>query len=50
MSDKLKDSVKGFITLLPIEWTKGENNNISYPLAVVGSNDKAISPQAEDKA
>ena len=27
--------VKGYITLLPIEWTKGENNNIGYHTALV---------------
>ena len=27
---KKLEGVKGFITLLPIEWTKGENNNHKY--------------------
>ena len=27
--------IKGYITLLPIEWTKGENNNIGYHTALV---------------
>jgi phospholipase D1/2 len=30
--------VKGYITLLPIEWTKGENNNLGYHTALVTEN------------
>ena len=32
--DELKN-IKGFITILPIEWTKGENNNIGYHSALL---------------
>lgn len=41
--------VKGFITLLPIEWTMGENNNIGYATILVTVNDKKTTtpfPQA----
>jgi phospholipase D1/2 len=34
---KLTD-VKGFITTLPIDWTKGENNNMGYHMALVTDN------------
>ena len=34
---KLND-IKGFITRLPIEWTKDENNNLGYPTALVAKN------------
>ena len=40
---------KGFITLLPIEWTKRENNNIGYATILVTVNDKKTTnplPQA----
>ncbi len=33
------DSVKGFITALPIFWTKGENNRIPFPTALVTQNE-----------
>ena len=36
--------VKGYITLLPIEWTKGENNNIGYHTALVTENKQAPIP------
>ncbi len=32
--------VKGFITALPIQWTKGENNNFGYHTALMVQNDK----------
>lgn len=42
--------VKGYITLLPIEWTKGENNNFGYHTALVVHNDaKPLAPQEHEK-
>jgi phospholipase D1/2 len=38
------NGVKGFITLLPIEWTKGENNNLGYPTALVAKVEPIASP------
>ena len=32
------DQVKGFITALPIYWTKGENNRFEYPTPLVTDN------------
>jgi phospholipase D1/2 len=44
------NEVKGFITLLPIEWTKGENNNLGYPSALVVENKTNANPlQPETK-
>jgi phospholipase D1/2 len=44
------NGVKGFITLLPIDWTKGENNNIGYATALVVRNDRrSILPQPAEK-
>jgi phospholipase D1/2 len=34
---KLTD-VKGFITTLPVDWTKDENNNMGYHMALVTDN------------
>jgi phospholipase D1/2 len=36
------DQVQGYITLLPIEWTEGENNNLGYHTALVVENDKVL--------
>lgn len=33
------DEIKGFITLLPIEWTKKENNNMRYHTGLVVKNE-----------
>jgi phospholipase D1/2 len=33
-------SLKGFITALPVEWTRGENNRIPYPTALLVQQDK----------
>ena len=38
--------VKGYITLLPIHWTEGENNNMSFHTAAITKNDQA-NPQTE---
>ncbi|BBP00016.1 hypothetical protein SFSGTM_07240 [Sulfuriferula nivalis] len=38
------NEVKGFITLLPIEWTKGENNNLGYPTALVAKVEPTANP------
>jgi phospholipase D1/2 len=46
---KLND-VKGFITLLPIEWTKGENNNLGYPTELVGENKTNANPLQQPTA
>ncbi|PZX25999.1 putative Phospholipase D [Cupriavidus phytorum] len=37
---KLLESVTGFITSLPIHWTRGENNRFPYPTALVAHNDE----------
>jgi phospholipase D1/2 len=37
--------VKGYITLLPIKWTTGENNNLGYHTALVTENNVAPLPQ-----
>ena len=42
--------VKGFITLLPIEWTKNENNNIGYHTAVVAKVEPGTKQQPEKMA
>jgi phospholipase D1/2 len=44
------DSLRGFITALPIHWTEGENIRFAYPTAIVVMNDKpsTTSPQTED--
>lgn len=41
--------VTGFITALPIEWTKGENNNFGYHMALVAHNDapKTVLPEKQ---
>lgn len=41
--------VKGFITALPIEWTKDENNNFGYHTALVVQNDKPVNPLPENR-
>lgn len=38
--------VKGYITLLPIAWTKGEYNNIGYHTWLVTENKKKAMPDA----
>jgi phospholipase D1/2 len=38
------NEIKGFITLLPIEWTKGENNNLGYPTALVAKVEPTANP------
>jgi phospholipase D1/2 len=38
------DQVGGYITLLPIEWTMGENNNLGYHTALVTENKVAPLP------
>ena len=46
------ERVKGFITLLPIEWTQKENNNIRYHNALVVKNEinkKILPNQSEEK-
>lgn len=35
------EQVKGFITALPVKWTKGENIWVRYPTALVAENEKA---------
>jgi phospholipase D1/2 len=41
------ESVKGFITALPIHWTEGENNRIPFPSALLTQNDiKPMQPAA----
>ena len=40
---KLKAGIKGFITLLPIDWTSGENNNMNYAISLVADNDTSTS-------
>ena len=37
---KLKAEIKGFITLLPIDWTNGENNNMNYAISLVAKNEE----------
>jgi phospholipase D1/2 len=44
------NEVKGFITLLPIEWTKGENNNLGYPTELVGENKTNANPLQQPTA
>ena len=44
-ADNLKE-VKGFITLLPIEWTQKESNNIGYHMGVVAEREKTKSEQS----
>ncbi|BBP02248.1 phospholipase D-like domain-containing protein [Sulfuriferula nivalis] len=44
------NEVKGFITLLPIEWTKGENNNLGYPTALVVENKTNANPLQQPTA
>ncbi|MGZ5800745.1 MAG: phospholipase D-like domain-containing protein [Burkholderiaceae bacterium] len=39
--------VRGFITALPVEWTKGENNRIPYPTALLVQNEKIKANQQE---
>jgi hypothetical protein len=34
------DQIKGFITALPIEWTKGENVRFEYPTALVADKEE----------
>lgn len=36
--------VKGFITALPVEWTRGENIRIKYPTAIIVNNDRNKGP------
>jgi phospholipase D1/2 len=33
------NNIKGFITALPVEWTKRENIKIDYPTALIVRND-----------
>jgi phospholipase D1/2 len=40
--------VKGFITLLPIHWTRNENNKIPYHNALLTRVDPRISPLDPD--
>ncbi|NQE48086.1 hypothetical protein RC52_06335 [Herbaspirillum rubrisubalbicans] len=35
------NKIKGFITALPIHWSRGERNNFPYPTSLVANNDKA---------
>ena len=42
--------VKGFITLLPIEWTQSENNNIGYHMGVVSEREKFKSEKSVQMA
>jgi phospholipase D1/2 len=44
------NAIKGFITLLPIEWTKNENNNIGYHTAVVAMVEPDSKQQSEKMA
>lgn len=45
------EKVKGFITLLPIEWTKDENNNFGYHMGLVVHNDQpgALPPEINER-
>ena len=36
--EKLSE-IKGFITLIPLLWTRGENNRILYPTALIVNNE-----------
>lgn len=38
------DKVKGFITALPVEWTRGENIRIKYPTAIIVNNQRNNGP------
>ena len=38
--------VKGYITLLPIHWTEGENNNMSFHTAAITKNNQ-VNPSTE---
>ena len=40
-------SVKGFITLLPLNWTKGENNSTSFHAALYSATDKRRNPNEQ---
>jgi len=43
--------VKGFITLLPIRWTEGENNKIPYHNALVTQREKSpLEAQGTDRS
>ena len=42
------NQVKGYITLLPIHWTEGENNNMGYHTAVITKNER-LDPFGEGK-
>lgn len=44
--------VKGFITALPIEWTKGENNNFGYHTSLVVRNERpsTLLPEVDEVA
>ena len=42
---QLTTQVKGYITLLPIHWTEGENNNMGYHTAAITKNE--ANPQTE---
>jgi phospholipase D1/2 len=49
---RMLDQVKGFITLFPVDWTRGENNNMNYAMALVALNDakmKAMPQEPETK-
>ena len=37
--------IMSYITLLPIEWTKGENNNLGYHTALVTENKRMTVPE-----
>jgi phospholipase D1/2 len=42
------DQVKGFITALPIYWTKGENNRFEYPTPLVTDNMLPVSAEPNE--
>jgi phospholipase D1/2 len=39
-------TVQGYIVRLPIEWTKGENNNVGFPTSLVAEN--TVPQKADD--
>jgi phospholipase D1/2 len=44
-------SIRGYITALPVEWTKGENIAIKYPTAIIVKNDgdaPLVDPQVSE--
>jgi phospholipase D1/2 len=42
--------VKGFITALPVNWTKGENIRFEFPTALVADNELPASIRSEESA